>query len=223
MSPLSRIPHDRPRLAIFDFDGTLADSFEFVVATFNEIAAKLHFDAIAPEDLEMLRGMSPRRAMAHQRMPMWRLPQATREMRRRVAEHIDEIPVFEGVSEMLATLERSGIAIAVVTSNSRENVERILGPENAARIRYFGCGGSMFGKRPKFLKVLRESGVAADEAISIGDEIRDAEASRAAGLRFGAVSWGYAKIAALEPHADVVFASIAEMTEWICGTRATDS
>jgi phosphoglycolate phosphatase len=217
MSPLSQTPPDRPRLAIFDFDGTLADSFDFFVATVNDLAAKLHFDAIAPDDLDTLRAMGPRGVMAHLRMPMWRLPQATSAMRRRVAEHIDEIPVFPGVSEMFEALERNGIAIAVVTSNSRQNVERILGPQNAARIRHFGCGGSIFGKRPKFLKVLRESGIAAADAISIGDEIRDAEASHAAGIRFGAVSWGYARVAALEPHAEVVFASIAEMTKWLCG------
>jgi phosphoglycolate phosphatase len=37
--------------------------------------------------------------------------------------------------------------------------------------------------------------------IAIGDETRDAEAARAVGAAFGAVSWGYASVDALRTHA----------------------
>jgi phosphoglycolate phosphatase len=46
--------------------------------------------------------------------------------------------------------------------------------------------------------VLRRSGVSAREAIAIGDELRDAQAARRAGIAFGAVAWGYTSIAALQ-------------------------
>ena len=39
--------------------------------------------------------------------------------------------------------------------------------------------------------MLRRSGCTRTEAIAIGDEIRDIEAARQAGIAFGAVSWGY--------------------------------
>jgi phosphoglycolate phosphatase len=45
--------------------------------------------------------------------------------------------------------------------------------------------------------VLARSGVPAADAICVGDEIRDGQAARAAGVAFGAVSWGYHALAAL--------------------------
>ena len=43
------------RLAIFDFDGTLADSFPYFVAVFNQVADRHAFNRIHPEELDSLR------------------------------------------------------------------------------------------------------------------------------------------------------------------------
>ena len=52
-------PHMTYRLAIFDFDGTLADSFPFFLSVFNTIADRHGFRRIAtdqgPEHIERLR------------------------------------------------------------------------------------------------------------------------------------------------------------------------
>ena len=45
--------------------------------------------------------------------------------------------------------------------------------------------------------MLKRTGIAARDAISIGDEVRDGEAARQAGIDFGAVSWGYGSMKAL--------------------------
>jgi phosphoglycolate phosphatase len=58
----------------------------------------------------------------------------------------------------------------------------------------------MFGKASKFRQVLRQTGVAAANAIAIGDETRDIEASRKAGIACGAVGWGYATPVLLRTH-----------------------
>ena len=56
----------------------------------------------------------------------------------------------------------------------------------------FACGAAMFGKPRKFRRVLRQAGVDPARAIAIGDEVRDIEAARAAGIACAAVTWGYA-------------------------------
>jgi phosphoglycolate phosphatase len=125
---------------------------------------------------------------------------------------IDRVAPFEGVDRMLGRLSDAGRALAVVTSNSEENVRRVLGAESAARIDYYECGASVFGKRARLRKALERSGVAAHEAIAIGDEIRDLEAARRAGIAFGAVAWGYTKLEALVAHAPAeVFATVDEI------------
>ncbi len=69
--------------------------------------------------------------------------------------------------------------------------------DHAGLISCFACGASLFGKAAKYKAVLKRTGTAARDAISIGDEVRDGEAARQAGIDFGAVSWGYASVEAL--------------------------
>jgi phosphoglycolate phosphatase len=60
--------------------------------------------------------------------------------------------------------------------------------------------------------VLRASGVPAGAAVLVGDEVRDAEAARGAGVAFGAVAWGYGAEAALRAQAPAfVFGGVAEI------------
>lgn len=202
------------RLAIFDFDGTLADSFPWFVRTSNEMADRYGFRRIETHELPTLRGYDARRMIAHVGMPMWKLPLIARHVRRRMAAEIGEIALFPGVGEMLRGLHDAGIGIAVVTSNSEANVRRVLGEANAALVRHYGCGASMFGKRPKIRQVLRAAGVAPHAALSIGDEIRDIHASRAERVPFGAVAWGYTTLESLRAHSpELIFSTMDQIVE----------
>ena len=202
------------RLAIFDFDGTLADSFPFFMGVMNLLADTHGFRRVEEHEVETLRGYEARRIMGHVGMPMWKMPLVARDFRKRMAAEIGCIPLFPGVDRMLERLNDAGVAVAIVTSNSFENVRSVLGPRGAGLVRYYGCGASVFGKRPKLRKVLRDSGVPAGEAICVGDEIRDLHAARAEGIAFGAVSWGYTSLESLRAHSpEEVFASIDEVTE----------
>ena len=58
------------------------------------------------------------------------------------------------------------------------------------------------------------------ETICIGDEIRDIEAAKAAGMDLGAVAWGYAIPSALQAAGPTnLFSSIEEITEWFAGAK----
>ena len=61
-------------------------------------------------------------------------------------QEIHQIPLFPGMDEALRRLSDQGTLLAVVSSNSKANVLRVLGPQNAALIAYLHCGISMFGK-----------------------------------------------------------------------------
>lgn len=179
------------KLVIFDFDGTLADSFAMFQEAWN-IAAKRHgLKQIAEDDLERLRGCSAREIVAEVGLPWWKLPSMTRHMRELMRERIDNVRLFDGVEATLRTLKSEGVKVAVVTSNSRENVERVLGAEGTALVDHFGCGASIFGKKSKIRSVMKASGVSSKEVLCVGDEIRDAEAAQGLKLDFAAVSWGY--------------------------------
>jgi phosphoglycolate phosphatase len=208
----------RYKLAIFDFDGTLADSFSWFLGVANRLADEHGFRRIEEHEVETLRSRGARQNFADFGVPAWKLPRVGRDFRRHMAREIAHIPLFPGVDELLRGLAGQGIQTAIVTSNSIDNVRRVLGPDNAALIRHYACGVSIFGKQAKLRGVLRSSGAAAAEAICIGDEIRDLEAARAEGIAFGAVAWGYTSPEALRAHApEEMFTSIEEILRKLAG------
>jgi phosphoglycolate phosphatase len=205
----SSVPYS---LAIFDLDGTLADSFPWFLRTINDVADRFGFRRIADEDIEPLRHASSRDILTRLEVPLWKLPAIARHARRLKAEAAAEISLFAGVETMLRTLADNGVQLALVTSDSEANAREKLGSA-AALFSHFDCSASLFGKAAKFRRVIRRAGVDPAQAIAIGDEVRDIEAARAAGIACGAVCWGYAAPAALRALApDFVFERLEDVT-----------
>lgn len=185
------------RLVIFDFDGTLADSFPFFTSVFNRLAEQHGFKSISPELAPAFRHYSARQIMEKVEMPAWKLPFVGKSYISLMRQNAASIPLFEFVDDMLLDLSNKGVCLAIVSSNSYDNVSEILGPENAKLFSHFECGMSMFGKSARINKVLKKSGIPRNEAIYIGDQDTDAEAAHKARIAFGAVRWGYGAIESL--------------------------
>lgn len=186
------------QLAIFDFDGTLADSFDFFVASHNTLARRHGFAELDPARIDEYRGQEPRELMRRHGIPMWKLPLIAKDFLAMMARNAERIRLFDGIAEALHALSASGVDLAIVTSNSLENVRRVIGSELLERIRHIESGASIFGKRRRLERVLNTANIAREQAIYIGDQSTDAQAARAAGIDFGAVRWGYATAAALD-------------------------
>lgn len=186
-----------PRLVIFDFDGTLSDSGGWFLSIIDHLSDRYGFRRVGRHEVEPLRRMPTHEVIRHIGVPRWKLPFIARYVRRLFGRHAHQVQLFDGVPEMLAAIEAAGIPMAIVTSNSETNARAVLGPDNAARIHWWACGASLFGKAPKFRKVLKASGIPPHQALSIGDETRDIDAARATGVRAGAALWGYASPEAL--------------------------
>jgi phosphoglycolate phosphatase len=183
-------------LVIFDLDGTLADSLPWFLRNVNSVAERFSFRRVAEEDIEVLRSLGSREILRRLEVPLWKLPGIAQHMRRLKAEHLASIELFPGVDTMLRALADGGVRMALVSSDNDANARRQLG-EAAPLFSWFDCGASLFGKAAKFRRILKRSAVGAAQAIAIGDEIRDIEAARAAGIACGAVTWGYAAPGAL--------------------------
>ena len=186
----------RYSFVIFDLDGTLADSLPWFRRNVNDVADRFGFSRIADEDVQSLRHAGSREILRRLEVPLWKLPRIARHMRRMKAEHLADIPLFPGTKPMLRALRDGGLRLALVSSDNEVNARRQLG--DAARLfSHFDCGASLFGKAAKFRRVVKRAGVSPAQAIAIGDEVRDIEAARAAGIPCGAVTWGYAAAEAL--------------------------
>jgi phosphoglycolate phosphatase len=201
----------RYRLVIFDLDGTLADSFSWFLTVVNGVAREYGFREIADGDIEPLRRSGTRELLRRLDVPLWKVPAIARRMHALKRQQLDAIALFPGVPAMLNMLGDAGLTLALVSSDNEDNARRQLG-ETAALFRDFACGASIFGKAAKFKAVVRRAGVAPAQTIAIGDEVRDIEAARAAGIACGAVTWGYAApdaLIAMKP--DLVFETMNDI------------
>ena len=184
-------------LAIFDFDGTLADSLPWFFASLDQTADHFGLDRIDMSRMDALREMSSRDALKLIGVPMLKLPAISIYIRDRFAEHMTDIQLFAGAADMLAALHEAGIKLAMVSSNAEPNVRHVLGSA-AGIIDHYACGSSLWGKAEKFRAVLRALKQSPARTIAIGDEIRDIDAARQAGLTAGAITFGYNSRPALE-------------------------
>ncbi|GAB3711701.1 HAD-IA family hydrolase [Spirosoma flavus] len=191
------------KLIIFDFDGTLADSFPYFLRTINTLADTYKFPKIDEQDVDRLRGLDARQMMQRAKLPAWKIPLIARSFIQLMARDIDQIRLFDGMTELLKKLANQGVKLAIVSSNSEENIRRVLGNESASLITYYGCGTSLFSKQHKFRRAMTKSKVQPQETLCVGDEVRDIEAAQAATIPFGAVSWGYTRPDVLESYPSI--------------------
>jgi len=207
----------RYRLVIFDFDGTLADSFPWVLRAMDDVADRFKFRRVRDGELEELRYCDAREVMRRLGVPRWKLPMIARYVRTRMAAEVDQIKLFPGAGEMIEELAATGVSLAVVSANGEPTIRSVLGP-HARRISHISGGVSLFGKRGKLLRMSRLAGAPPPSVMVIGDEIRDLNAAKTARMSFGAVSWGLTRPEALAlAGPDVLFARMDDIPRVLIG------
>jgi len=203
-------------LVIFDFDGTLSDSGHWFLSIVDDLAARFRFRSVHPDEVEGLRKRTTREVIDHLGISRWKLPLIARHVRARFGRNTDQIHLFDGVRDMLRTIDEAKVRMFVCSSNSEANVRAILGAADSARIERFFCGSGLFGKVRKFRQAIKASGLPPSAILSIGDETRDIDAARAVGIGAGAVLWGYANpemLMAMKP--DKTFATPQDVIDYL--------
>ena len=202
------------KLIIFDFDGTLADSFPFLLEVVDQLADKHHIKRLDRDEIESLRAFQAKDLMKKHNISVMQLPALARDLQELMHRNIGRIKVFPGVEEVITTLADKGIKLAIVTSNASRNVRSVLGEQILSRISWFECGVSTFGKPARIRKVLRKSRISPTEAVYIGDEMRDIEAAKKVGIPIAVVAWGYADFEALKAcQPDLAFSNVEQILE----------
>ena len=182
---------------VFDFDGTIADSFMVAVETLFELT---HREPLPDEDITRLRAMSTRELLRALHVPLWQVPFLAWRARRKLRGRLASIDLIPGIDDAIRRLSRDH-QLFVLSSNSAENVHIFL-----ARFGIAACFADIIGnasplyKQGPLRRLLRRNRLAAGKVWYVGDETRDVDAARRAGVQVVAVSWGYNDIGALERH-----------------------
>lgn len=182
---------------IFDFDGTIADSFDVIVDVFEHITKRK--EKLTEEQMTELRGYPLEVVAERLKIPWWRIPFLLVRGRHLMARRMHEIPVFEGMPKVIGELHAEGHELFIVSSNSRRNVKKFLKQHHLYK--YFvdirGNAG-LLGKSRAIKRAAWANGLKIKECFYIGDETRDVVACKLIGMPIIAVSWGFANTDFLE-------------------------
>ncbi|MCU0565609.1 MAG: HAD-IA family hydrolase [Oculatellaceae cyanobacterium Prado106] len=178
-------------LIIFDFDGTIADSLEILIIAANRIAPEYGYPPISMEQIPEFKKLSSREIMRYLGLARWRLPFFLQRFRHELTQSMGDLQFIEGMKEVLLKLHQQGHRLGIVSSNSQQNVERFLQIQGCADWFEFVYGGQIFSSKARELSRLVRLNQDRERAIVfVGDETRDVQAAKQAGVKNIAVSWG---------------------------------
>jgi phosphoglycolate phosphatase len=207
---------------LFDFDGTLADTAADLSRALNRLRSARGLAELA---LEQLRPHASAGARGLIGAGLGVAPEDARygALREAFLEHYEndicvDTRLFPGMIELLAAIEARRLRWGIVTNKSTY-LTRLLVRELGldARVACVVCGDTTPHQKPNpapLVHAANELALAPRECVYLGDDLRDMQAARSAGMRCVAVEWGYGS--GLHAwNADAVIARPADLLEFI--------
>lgn len=180
------------RSLVFDFDGTLADTFGELRRIFNEIAPDYGLRQIAEYEVPALRQLSLSEVLNELGIPKHRVPSLLNRGTKMLRSSITNIPPIDGIREILAALRPRVEKLGILTSNTDENVSLFLKSHQLEGIfDFISCKSKLSGKAKHLQAILTTFSLKAHEVLYIGDELRDVKACQKVGIPVAAVTWGF--------------------------------
>lgn len=186
------------KTVIFDFDGTIADSFFLVAQGYKEFASRLGITNPVQFDLQELRNYSAGEIIKKYKISMWKLWKLTPELWKYMNKKIDKVKPIPGMVKVIQRLYELNLRLMIVTSNSKENVKDFLHRQNLDYFEEIYSKRSILGKADKIAQLTKFKKLNKDSVFYVGDEVRDIEAAKKVNIKIIAVTWGYNSKQALQ-------------------------
>ncbi len=186
------------KVIIFDFDGTLADTLPYYVEIMNNLASRYGFKKVSTASVSKLRNMMPLELLEHLEIPLIKVYSIVKTVKAGLNKKIELFSPTVPIRKTLLKLQKDGYRLGIITSNSKDNVEKFLKKNSLNYFDFVYSGSNIFGKGRVISGFLRKQNIRPAEAVYVGDEARDIEAARKAGIDMVAVSWGFNSKQALE-------------------------
>ncbi len=181
----------KQKQVVFDFDGTIADSFWLTMRNFSQVLEKVGFGGVSDEVLEELRGLRIEERMAKFGVLPAEMEKVAGVNKKEMLKKFFKVKPFEGVKEVVEKLAESGLGVGMITSNLRQSVDIFIKKYDFDLFDYIYCSNGLFDKKEVIERLLKEKSILKAEMIYVGDEVRDVGGAKGAGVATIAVSWGY--------------------------------
>lgn len=210
------------KLVIFDFDGTLADTKENIILTFQMTMKELGVEIKSRQECAATIGLTLEDAfkvlypgMAAEKYIL------LRDTYRRIFKENRKILVpglFPEVMETLEELRRRGYLMSIASSRLSPSLHSFLEDMKIAHLFEYAVGGDNV-EHPKpapdaVLQILRHYNLSAEEAFVVGDMPFDINMATNAGVKSCGVTWGNADAAQLkESGANYIIDKMSQLLE----------
>jgi HAD superfamily hydrolase (TIGR01549 family) len=176
------------KTVIFDFDGTIADTFA-IVSNIALDFAKQHGITVTAEEG---RAIGLQQIIKQSKFPTLKIPRFLIEVKHQLGLKIqDEVKPFEGMSLVLNRLSEK-YNLGIISSNSENNIKCFLDKhELSGLFHYIHSDSSLFGKDAVLKRFCRKHNLKYADIVYIGDEDRDILAAKKLKIQTIAVAWGY--------------------------------
>jgi phosphoglycolate phosphatase len=179
---------------IFDFDGTIADSlpfhFDMMIKLIKDTTS---IDKNEREIIHEIRTKSYRDLIKTFNISWIKFPMILgiiREAQEELYKSIDQIKVFSGIKSMFDSLKIKKHEVYILSSNLEKTITKFVNINNIKGINSINAGSQILGKAIAISEFLKKHQISNENAIYVGDEIRDVEACHKVGIKMIGVSWG---------------------------------
>lgn len=215
----------KPKLIIFDFDGTLGDTRQNIIITMQRTMKMVGLPVKSDKECASTIGLTLENSFKtlYPDMDMEMAERCVDAYRNIFMESVEELTpeLFPGVSDTLARLDAMGIKMSVASSRQSQSLLLFLERMGVARYFPYVLGSDNVTKHKPdpepVLKTLRELDYSPSEVIVVGDMPVDVAMAHGADVRAIAVTFGNATREELvESNADYIiddFTRILEIVE----------
>lgn len=186
------------KIIIFDFDGTIADTFSTVCAIVNSLSEEFGFEKLGVEDISALRHLKAQELLKVFHISLFRIPSFILKVKTLLGEQVATLRTFVGIPDALLALKKHGYIMGILSSNSEETIRKFLLNNDLNCFDFVYSEKDLFGKARILKKLMKSRGFSEKNVLYVGDETRDVEAAHRANVKVISVGWGFNTISALE-------------------------
>lgn len=175
---------------IFDFDGTIADTFNKAIEISGRLYPELAKNILT--DTTFIKEMHLREILKKYSISPIMLMRIAYNVKKELHKDIENLDVIPGIIDVLKKIKKNNnYEMSIISSNNRHNIIKFLNKNNINFFKHIYTTNNIFGKSAIIKQFIKKNNIPTAQTFYIGDESRDIEAAHKSSIKSIAVTWGF--------------------------------
>ena len=184
------------------------------------LAKEFNFKKTSDEEIQQLRNLSSQELIKLLKIPIYKIPKLILHMRKHLRKEIHHLAPITHIPPIVEKLYDAKLSLAIITSNSVENVSMWLESHNMRHFfNFIHTESTYLSKNYLLKKTLKTYKIDKSKTYYICDETRDIDAATKNEMKSIAVTWGYNSEKALRQYQPTFIARHPSDILKICGVQ----